>query len=336
MIGGNNLMFLNKLSLNYKKKSTPVKVNEDYQIENISNLSKNAPASPDVSIIIALRNEVDNLERTIKSIVESKNSLAFEIIIVDDGSIDGSCDFLKQNEELYGNVTVIYSDTIGAAKCKNIGAINSKGKYLFFCDAHIEVPDNWLDTLVKTLNDLNAQAIVPAIKSIGSDYKGYGGTWNNKLNFTWLDKPSEDTAEIPLAPGCAFGIKRDVFESVQGFDTNLQVYGVEDQELSLKLWLFGYKIVVDSAVEVGHLFKVNNSYKITYADIMYNYLCLCYFHFSDNNFSKAIVTLSQNKLFTTAAAKALINQDLMNQRKDYFCSRKYDDDWFFNKFNIEL
>lgn len=300
----------------------------------LNNDLKAIDETSDISIIISCRNEVNNLRKTIDSILNSKNSLSFEIIIVDDGSDDGSCDFINTTTDYYKNIKLIFSEDIGIAPARNFGAKSSKAKYLFFCDAHISVPDYWLDSMIQTLEYNKGHAIIPAIKNMENEERGYGGIWNNNLEFVWLGKPKNTCAEIPLAPGCALGIKRDVFEAVGGFHNNLKLYGVEDQELSLKLWLFGYKILIDTSIEVKHLFKVNNSYKITYADLIHNYLCLAYLHFDYNNLVKTLELFKSKAGFNIAFTNLILNEDLLKQRKEYFAKRKFDENYFLKKFNI--
>jgi glycosyltransferase involved in cell wall biosynthesis len=288
----------------------------------------------DISIIISCRNEVDNLKKTIDSILNSKNSLSFEIVVVDDGSEDGSCNFLNTTMDYYKKVKLIFSEKVGIAPARNLGAKASKTKYLFFCDAHISVPDNWLDSMIQTLEGSNGDVIIPAIKNMENEDRGYGGIWNSNLEFIWLGKPENTTAEIPLAPGCVLGIKREVFEAVGGFHSNLKLFGVEDQEFSLRLWLFGYKILIDTSVEVNHLFKANNSYKITHSDLIHNYLCLAYLHFDYNNLVKTLELFKTKAGFNMAFTNLITNGDLLKQRKEYLLKRKFNENYFFEKFNI--
>ncbi|KZL93670.1 glycosyltransferase family 2 protein [Clostridium magnum] len=291
--------------------------------------------SLDISIIISCRNEINTLKKTIDSILNSKNVLSFEIIIVDDGSTDNSCSFVYTNDN-YKNIKLIFSKNIGVAAARNLGTKSSKGKYLFFCDAHISVPDYWLDSMVRTLKESNGDAVIPAIKNMETEDRGYGGTWNTNLEFIWLGKPDSSYAEIPLAPGCILGIKKDIFETIGGFDNHLKLYGVEDQEFSLKLWLFGYKILIDTSIEVNHLFKIYDSYKITYSDLIYNYLCLAYLHFDYNNLVKILELFKSKPNFNIAFTNLMLNEDLLKQRKKYFIKRKFDENYFFKKFNIHF
>lgn len=290
----------------------------------------------EVSIIIPCKNEVNNLKKTVDSIMNSKNKLSYEIIIVNDGSTDGSCDFINIDKEIYSSIKLISALNLGAASSRNFGAKTACGKYLFFCDAHVSVPDYWLDTLIKTLEDNNAHIIAPVIKDmVKEDYKGYGQTWNNNLEVMWLlNKTENNGSEIPIACGCAFGIKKEVFDAIGGFDKHFEVWGKEDEELCFKSWLFGYKIVLDISVEVKHLFRSKHPYQVTHENVIYNFLCMAYSHFGNKNLVKALNIARNNHAFSYSAAKTMINEGLMKQRKEYFSKRKYDENYFFKKFNI--
>lgn len=290
----------------------------------------------DVSIVIPCKNEVNNLKQTVDSIMHSKNKLTYEIIIVDDSSVDGSSDFINKNKETYKDIKIISAPSLGAAGSRNLGAEAASGKYLFFCDAHISVPDYWLDTLIKTLEENNAHIIAPVIKDmIKKNCKGYGQTWNNNLEVTWLlNKPENNGSEIPIACGCVFGIRKEVFDAIGGFDMHFQVWGKEDEELCFKSWLFGYKIILDISVEVKHLFRSKHPYEVTYENVIYNFLCIAYSHFSNKNLAKVLNIARNNYAFSSAAAKIMLNESLMKQRKEYFNKRRFDENYFFQKFNI--
>jgi GT2 family glycosyltransferase len=290
----------------------------------------------DASIVIACRNETYNLQKTIDSIMNSQNKLFYEIIVVDDGSTDGSCDFININKEIYKELKLISSNQRSTAGTKNFGAAVACGKYLFFCDAHVSVVDYWLDDLVETLEKNNADCISPAIKNMLGEGIGYGATWNKNLEFIWLEKPKYNVCEILLFSGCTFGIKREVFEAVKGFDKHFIGYGYEDQELSLKLWIFGYKVILDSRVIINHLFKTSHTYPITSEELIYNFLCMAYFHFDLENLAIALNIVRNDNSFADLAAKIMLNEDLMNQRKEYFNKRTFDENYFFEKFNIPL
>ena len=293
---------------------------------------------PEVSVIIPCKNEVNNLRKTVDSIMNSKNKLSYEIIIVNDGSLDGSCDFINTNIEIYKDIKLISTFNLGAAGSRNFGAKIALGKFLFFCDAHVCVPDYWLDTLIKTLEDNNAHIIAPVIKDmVKENCKGYGQTWNSNLEVMWLlDKTENKGLEIPIACGCAFGIKKEVFEAIGGFDKYFEVWGKEDEELCFKSWLFGYKIILDVSVEVKHLFRDNHPYVVTHENVIYNFLTMACSHFGTEKLVKALNIARNNDAFSSSAAKLMLNENLMKQREEYFRKRKYEEDYFFEKFNISF
>ena len=87
-----------------------------------------------LSIIVPVYNVVDYLEECIASIC-NQSFKDFEVILVDDGSTDGSghlCDILAETRT---NFQVIHSDNQGLAKARNLGIDYSRGEYLGFVDS---------------------------------------------------------------------------------------------------------------------------------------------------------------------------------------------------------
>lgn len=290
----------------------------------------------DVSIIIACKNEVNNLKWTIDSIMRSKNLLNFEIIVVDDASKDGSTEFLKSDFNKYKDIVLIKTTGLGVANARNKGAESASGKYLLFCDAHIEVPDGWLDGLVSTLGSSKAQLVAPAIVDIKNPLiETYGATWNHRFQATWITNKPVSIVDTPFIGAAALGITKEVFKKIYGFDGLYEGYGVEDQELCIKSWLYGYKVVVNPNIKVKHLFRRIHPYRIKSSDIIYNTLCLAYSHFNKKRITKIIDILKTYDSFSDAAIQIKQKQDLIfKQREKYFNERINDDDFFFEKFNI--
>ncbi|OBR94101.1 undecaprenyl-phosphate 4-deoxy-4-formamido-L-arabinose transferase [Clostridium ragsdalei P11] len=294
----------------------------------------------DVSIIVPCKNEVNNLKWTLDSIMKSKNFLNFEIIVVDDASNDSSTQFLKSdlNKPTYKDIILIKTNNIGAARARNAGAKVANGNYLFFCDAHVKVPDHLLDNLVDTLKVSNANIAAPCILDMHNNLAaGYGQTWDNKLNVTWIVRNPGIIYEIPIACGCAFCITKEAFQKINGFDNLFQVWGKEDEELCFKAWLYGYKIVVNPEVKVRHLFRPKHPYKVTSSNVAYNMLCMAYSHFKKQRILKTINLINSYSYFPIVVSSIKSNLDLIfTQREKYFKERIHDDDFFFKKFMISF
>lgn len=91
---------------------------------------------PEVSLIIPVKNEGAHIQKTIKSALNVQTRYSFEIIVIDDASTDGCCDFLSSYAGR-ARLKLIRSIGIGLARAKNLGAMKSSGQYLIFCDAHV-------------------------------------------------------------------------------------------------------------------------------------------------------------------------------------------------------
>ncbi|MCH5138484.1 hypothetical protein JMF89_14930 [Clostridiaceae bacterium UIB06] len=164
---------------------------------------------------------------------------------------------------------------------------------------------------------------------------GYGQTWNEQLKITWITNNPKKITEIPIACGCAFGITKEAFEKIDGFDHFFQVWGKEDEELCFKAWLYGYKIVINPEVKIRHLFRKRHPYEVTTVNVTYNMLCLAYSHFAKERLSKAISIAKNDCFFSKASNELKLNIDLIfKQREKYFRERVYDDEFFFKKFHI--
>lgn len=89
--------------------------------------------SPFFSVIIPIYNVEKYLKKCVNSIVNQVFS-DFEIILVDDGSPDGSAVICDEYASKFSNIIVIHKNNGGASDARNIGVENAKGKYIVFLD----------------------------------------------------------------------------------------------------------------------------------------------------------------------------------------------------------
>jgi len=291
-----------------------------------------------VSIIFPVKNEGENLKATLESLYSVKNRLLYEVIIVDDNSTDNCCDFLK-NKFIEKKIKLVTTTGVGAANARNAGAQIAIGDFLVFCDAHLLFEDLWLDRLLEPLLERKTDAITPAIGAIGNhNFTGYGQTLASNLRFSKLrthwNTKQEHLFETAILPGGCFAIKKTVFEDIEGFEEGFPTWGHEDVELSIKLWLFGYSCHVQPSSKVLHLFRINQPYQISFDEYYYNLLRLAYLHLNPARIQKIrkMITKSNASLIE----KKVLNNGVLEKRQYYLTKRKYDDDWFFNKFSINF
>lgn len=111
---------------------------------------------PEISVIVPVYKAEQYLERCVKSILEQTYQ-NFELILVDDGSPDGSPILCDKWAEKDSRVHVIHKKNGGASSARNAGLKIAKGNWIAFADS-----DDWLnETALKTLYDLAQKYNVP-------------------------------------------------------------------------------------------------------------------------------------------------------------------------------
>lgn len=103
-----------------------------------------------ISIIVPVYNVKNYLDECIKSIINQTHS-KLEIIIIDDGSTDGSAYICDSWKRMDNRICVIHTENRGVSHARNIGLENAHGDYVGFVD-----PDDWIekDTYEYLLNKI--------------------------------------------------------------------------------------------------------------------------------------------------------------------------------------
>lgn len=101
----------------------------------------------DLSIVVPIYNYVGLIEKNIESILHQKTQYHFEVILIDDGSTDGSRDVILRYQK-HPNVKVILQDNHGIAGARNTGINHASGRYLMFVDCDDTVREDLVETLL--------------------------------------------------------------------------------------------------------------------------------------------------------------------------------------------
>lgn len=96
-----------------------------------------------ISVIIPVYNVEEHFERCLDTII-NQTYKDLEIILVEDGSTDGSKEICKRYAERDSRISVIYSKNQGPGAARNTGFQRAKGDYIYFMDADDEVEENLL------------------------------------------------------------------------------------------------------------------------------------------------------------------------------------------------
>ena len=178
-----------------------------------------------ISVIIATYNRKETLKRAIQSVL-IQSYTPYEIIVIDDGSDDGTKEWLKDN---YPNVKYIYQMNSGVSSARNKGIKSARGDWIALLDSD----DEWLPSKLK--DQANEIELNPAAKFLHTNeiwirngvrvnqmkkHKKYGG---------YIFEKCLDMCRI--SPSSVL-IKKDIFDEIGMFDETLKV--CEDYDLWLR------------------------------------------------------------------------------------------------------
>ncbi|MDD2907163.1 MAG: glycosyltransferase [Candidatus Gracilibacteria bacterium] len=229
-----------------------------------------------ISIVMINYNGINYLKRTIPVLFEL-NYKNKEIIIVDNGSTDGSIDFIKSFE----NIKLIQSPRLREKNYAcNLGVKNASGEYIFLCDNDLLITELSLLDNLKKLYEKQKNTGIIGISFVNEGElktKGYG----NYLGYYYTkEKKSVNTNEllnynlneISFPSGIGFFIKKDLWNNIGGFDDFLK-FGGDDSDIGIKSWLFGYKNYLYTKSVQIHIGmperKDNNKFNIKFKEMFF-------------------------------------------------------------------
>ena len=276
-----------------------------------------------LSAVVVARNESGHLRATVENLRATLPPGA-EMVVVDDGSTDGCADFLERD----GGVLLVRGAGLGVAGARNLGARLASGEVMVFCDAHVAAPPGWWRPMLEVLASPPAGAAAPGVFAMGDEEaRGYGQRLRGpQLTIEWLPRDGNQPRRAPLLPGCFLAVRRDAFQAAGGFDGGMRLWGSEDTELSIRLWLLGYELWLVPEVEVAHLFRLRHPYEVEWEEVLHNRLRMALAHFSARRVSLAVEALREQYGFSRAWEQARAG-DVSGRRQ----ARLHDDDWYFEQ-----
>ncbi len=218
------------------------------------------PAPPfTCSIIIPVWNKIELTRQCVAALAAATTDVTFEVIVVDNGSVDGTKEFLA---ELKGNVQIIRNEqNLGFAKGCNQGARAARGKYLVFLNNDTIPQSHWLNPLVDEVEKHPEVGVVGSkllfadgsvqhagvvfMRSYRSAYHIYRTAANT------LPAVNQRREFLAVTAACML-IRREVFEEARGFDERF-INGFEDVDLCLKVREKGHHVIYQPRSVLYHL-----------------------------------------------------------------------------------
>lgn len=206
----------------------------------------------DVSFIIVNWNGKKNLETCLREVFKIKTKYTYEIVIVDNGSIDDSVSYLKNLVKSRNNIQLVLNKkNLGYAGGNNTGIIVTRGKILLLLNNDTYVEKNFLDPLVDfLLKNKKVAGVQPKIMnypnkdivdSVGSYFINTGFLYHIGHNKKSSNKKFNNSSEVFTMKGACMAFKREVLCEVGIFDDSYFAY-FEETDLCQRMLMAGYKI----------------------------------------------------------------------------------------------
>ncbi|MBO3638310.1 glycosyltransferase [Bacillus subtilis] len=204
------------------------------------------------SIIVLTYNQLALTKQCLESIWKHTNNDCIEVIVIDNGSHDGTRDYLKQ----ITSIKAIFNKTNeGFAKACNQGLEAASGDNILFLNNDTVVTNQWLEPMIKLLYQDDKIGMVGPVSNYVSGPQQVPVNYTNVEEIEdfsrlyCLQQRGRSKAVLRLVGFCLL-VKKKVLDQVGGFDERFVGGSFEDDDLSLRVLQAGYqlKIALDSFV----------------------------------------------------------------------------------------
>lgn len=217
---------------------------------------------PLVSIVIPVFNHLDFTKCALASIARAETRISYEVIVVDDGSLDGTADQLSTVENLR---TLRNAENLGFLRTINRGAAEARGELLLLLNNDTQVTPGWLDSLVDTMRTwpdagiVGSKLIYPSghLQEAGARLNPDGTVDLIGLNADPRDPRYNFAREVDHVSAASILVDRALFERLRGLDDRYAPAYYEDCDLSMRVRAAGRKVVYDPRSEVIHHLSVS-------------------------------------------------------------------------------
>jgi len=204
-----------------------------------------SPRSPsETSIIVVSRNGIDQASRCLEHLRATREpEFPTEIIFVDNGSEDGSQEFLAAQTDV---LLIRNEEDVGVSRARNQGAEVASGDQLVFMSSDALVSPGWLGRMLYHLHASSRSGCIGCLSHGASQRQGVpydgDGSLASISNFAMELGESRDRQFVHRAmlESPPLLVRREIFSEIRGFDEVFSPSGFQDDDFSLRVHLAGF------------------------------------------------------------------------------------------------
>jgi GT2 family glycosyltransferase len=215
---------------------------------------------PKISIIILNYNGKSKLGSLLNNCISSALSQSYksiEVLFVDNGSTDGSCEYVRAR---YGDeVKVICFDrNYGFALGNNLASkfVSRDSEYLVFLNPDAVLDPNYVEVIVNFMEKNRGVGVAQGIQVFMDEsfisLGGYVNSYGRGVEFILKNIMLKHPIMVLWASGSAMVIRRRLFDRLRGFSPELFLYH-DEIDLCSRVWLNGYVVVSIPFTRYRHL-----------------------------------------------------------------------------------